>query len=98
MRQENSIKGFINLAFNRKSPNRCLVISELVYKVFHAVDKFGDYRINIVMDFCSEYAQGHAWVSRNGKNFLISSRSIDSSLLAELGGDGKYLYFTYKRG
>lgn len=49
------------------------------------------------MDFSSEYAQGHAWVTRNGKMFLIPNPSVNPVYLTILGGDEKYVYYTYKR-
>ena len=85
------------ICIKKNVPNKCLVLSEIIYGLFHAIDKFGDYRINIVMDFCSEYAQGHAWVTRNGKMFLLSNPSIVSSCLLRLGEDKKYIYYTYRR-
>lgn len=91
------IKRIINIILKKDEPNRCLAISEIIYKLFHSIDKFSDYKINIVMDFSSEYAQGHAWVTRNGKMFLIPNPSVNPVYLTILGGDEKYVYYTYKR-
>ena len=71
--------------------NRCLVLSELVYGLFHRLDRRGRYKVNIVLSVRDTAVGGHAWVTRNGKNFLNHSVPMDGLKL--IGEDAKYAYY-----
>ena len=53
----------------------------------------GIYKINIVLTFYPTGTRGHAWVTRNGKKFLLPNRSIVMSKLNMIGENEKYRYY-----
>ncbi len=73
--------------------NRCLLFSRWIYALFSRLDRWGDYRINIVLTFYEAGDRGHAWVTRNDKDFLLPNPTVVRSKLSEVGDDGKYRYF-----
>lgn len=82
---------------SRSKLHNCLTISEIIYKIFHTIDKYGDYKINIVLTFYPYGDRGHAWVSRNGKKFLLANKSIILSKLSVIGENEKYRYYIKDR-
>lgn len=78
---------------NIKPSHFCLKVSEAIYKFFSVIDFLGQYKINIVLSFYGDIDYGHAWVTRNNKNFLLKNRSIDLSDLTEIGQNDKYRYY-----
>lgn len=71
--------------------NRCLVLSELVYGLFHIVDRWADYKVNIVLSVNGTAIGGHAWVTRNERNFL--NHSVPMERLQLVGATDKYRYY-----
>lgn len=57
------------------------------------MDRFGNYKINIVLTFYPAGERGHAWVTRNNKKFLLRNRSIETSKFCVIGENQKYRYF-----
>ena len=82
---------------NKKRSHRCLAVSEIIYAFFHAIDKIGIYKINIVLTFYPTGTRGHAWVTRNGKKFLLANHSIVMSKLSMIGENKKYRYYVKER-
>lgn len=91
----------MTLAFwKRKKLKRslqCLTVSEIIYGFFHAIDKIGVYKINIVLTFYPTGTRGHAWVTRNEKKFLLANHSIVMSKLSMIGENKKYRYYVKER-
>ena len=73
--------------------NYCIKVSELIYYIFSTIDFWGLYKINIVMSFCDSDDYGHAWVTRNDRNFLLKNRSVIITDLIEIGSSNKYRYY-----
>ncbi len=76
-----------------KPEHYCIKVSELIFFVFSTIDIFGRYKINIVMSFCDNDDYGHAWVTRNNRNFLLKNRSVVLDDLIEIGCNDKYRYY-----
>ena len=87
----------MTLAFRKrkklKRSLQCLTVSEIIYGFFHAIDKIGIYKINIVLTFYPTGTRGHAWVTRNEKKFLLANHSIVMSKLSMIGENDKYRYY-----
>lgn len=80
--------------YSKFKKNKCLYISLLIYHIFHTIDFWGDYKINIVVVFYKKYPdRGHAWVTRNGKNFLLKNNSVNPQLEL-IGESNKFRYWT----
>ncbi|MBQ9077478.1 MAG: hypothetical protein IJY31_06520 [Muribaculaceae bacterium] len=80
--------------YDKFKKNKCLYISLLIYHIFNTIDFWGDYKINIVVVFYKDYPDyGHAWVTRNGRKFLLRNKSIDPLSLEQLGMNKKYRYW-----
>ena len=77
----------------QKQSHQCLTVSEIIYGFFHAIDKTGIYKINIVLTFYPTETRGHAWVTRNGRKFLLANHSIIMSKLSMIGENEKYRYY-----
>ena len=73
-------------------PNRCLAVSELIYSLFHIIEFWSDYKVNILLIVGEECSTRWAPLKRNGRKFLSPehkrSRKID-----EVGRNGKYVYY-----
>lgn len=82
------------LLYSKFKKNKCLYISLLIYHIFNTIDFWGDYKINIVVVLYKDYPDyGHAWVTRNGKNFLLRNHSVDPLSLESIGMSEKYAYW-----
>ncbi len=80
--------------YDKFKKNKCLYISLLIYHIFNLIDFWGEYKINIIVVFYNRYPdRGHAWVTRNGKNFLLKNDSVKLSELETLGLSKKYNYW-----
>lgn len=77
-------------------PNRCLAVSELIYSLFHIIEFWSDYKINILLIVGEESTIGHAWVTRNGRKFLSPEHKI-SRKIVEVGRNGKYVYYVNEK-
>lgn len=77
--------------------NKCLFLSEIIYRLFRLVDRRGDYKINVVVTFYPSGDRGHAWVTRNGHDFLLPNPTIVMSSLSVVGENTKYRYYVKDR-
>ena len=77
--------------------NKCLFLSKWIYAICSRLDRRGNYRINIVLTFYRSGERGHAWVTRNDKDFLLKNPTVVRSKLREVADDGVYRYFVKER-
>ena len=86
------VKHFKDIFF-QISKHKCYYRSLFLYHVCRIFDHRSKYRINIVMH-CSDNEWGHAWLTRNGKTFLIPNRNILSFVLEKIGESNRYIFWT----
>jgi hypothetical protein len=72
--------------------HKCYYRSHFLYRICCFFDKKSIYRINILMH-CSEKAWGHAWLTRDGKTFLIRNRKVLSFVLEKMGENSPYIFW-----
>ncbi len=77
----------------QKRFQKCLIVSEIIYRFFSVFDRVGEYKINIILMFYPTYTRGHAWVTRNGEKFLLSNHSVVMSDYSIIGENKKYRYY-----
>jgi hypothetical protein len=80
--------------FNLKKifKHKCYYRSLLLYNICRFFDKKSTYHINIMMH-CSEKAWGHAWLTRDGRTFLIRNRNIIPFVLEKAGESKRYIFW-----
>ena len=83
----------LRVVLGRRVKGRCLVISEAVYSVFGRLNPKADYRINIVLRKAEAFGIGHAWVTRDGKDFLSHLPTADRTGLSYIGENTKYRFY-----
>lgn len=76
-----------------KRYHKCLILSEIVYFFARIFDRKHNYRINIIVTFYGDRDKGHAWVTRDGKDFMITNPTVIPSKYTEIGSSEKYRYF-----
>ena len=72
--------------------HKCYYRSLLLYHLCRIFDFKSAYRVNIVMN-CTDNAWGHAWLTRNGKTFLIPNRNVLFFVLEKIGETNRYVYW-----
>lgn len=90
-------KGFVNaicaLLRGRKVEQRCLIRTELLYRLCRVFNPGADYKVNMVVKFYHNGDSGHAWLTRNGRMFLSPASSISLHKLTLMGESDKYRYY-----
>lgn len=72
--------------------HKCYYRSLLLYRLCSFFDKKATYRINIYMQ-CSQIPFGHAWLTRNGKTFILKNKHILPTILEKIGESNKYIFW-----
>jgi hypothetical protein len=72
--------------------HRCYYRSLFLYNICYLIDRGATYRINIMMH-CSKKAWGHAWLTRNGKTFLIPNKHVLPFILEKIGENNRYTFW-----
>ena len=71
---------------------KCYYRSLFLYYICCFFDHKSKYRINILMH-CFENVWGHAWLTRNGKTFLIPNRNFLPLVLEKIGENNRYIFW-----
>jgi hypothetical protein len=77
---------------SRMKRQKCYCRSLLLYNICRFFDCKSNYRINIMMQ-CFDSVWGHAWLTRNGKTFLIPNRNILPHVLEKIGENNRYIFW-----
>lgn len=77
---------------SRIKNHKCYYRSRFLYHVCCFFDHKSNYRINITMH-CVEKAWGHAWLTKNGKTFLIPNRTVLPFVLEKIGESERYIFW-----
>ena len=75
--------------------HKCYYRSLLLYGLCSFFDRKANYKINIYMD-CSQTPFGHAWLTRNGKTFILKNKQILPVVLEQIGESNKYIFWIVK--
>jgi len=72
--------------------HKCYYRSLLLYWLCSFFDRKANYKINIYME-CSQTPFGHAWLTRNGKTFILDNNKILPFVLEKIGESNKYIFW-----
>jgi len=72
--------------------HKCYYRSLFLYYMCRFFDQKSNYRINIMMH-CMDRVCGHAWLTRNGKTFLIPNRRMLPYVLEKIGESNRYIFW-----
>lgn len=73
--------------------HKCYYRALCLYRLFTTIDWFGEYKINIFIHCGHRKDRGHAWLTRNGKTFLIPNRTILPCVLEKIGENNRYIFW-----
>ncbi len=81
-----------------KINNACLKKSRFVYWICKTLRLKGDFKINIYLKYYDDGRPdtGHAWLTRDGKDFAFAFKSLPFKL-EKIGENEKYVYWTKSR-
>jgi len=71
--------------------HKCYYRSLLLYRLCSFFDKKATYKINMYME-CSHIPFGHAWLTRNGKTFILKNKLLPF-VLEKIGESHKYIFW-----
>ena len=71
---------------------KCYHRSLLLYRLCSFFDRKANYKINIYMQ-CSQEPFGHAWLTRNGKTFILKNKQILPFVLEKVGENNCYIFW-----
>lgn len=77
----------------RVTKHKCYYKALCLYCLFTTIDRFGEYKINIFIHCGHRKDRGHAWLTRNGKTFLIPNRTLLPYVLEKVGETHRYIFW-----
>ena len=80
------------ISLNSIKKHKCYYRSMFLYHICRYFDHKSKYRINIMMH-CTDNVWGHAWLTKNGKAFLIPDRKVLPFVLEKVGENEHYIYW-----
>ena len=75
--------------------HKCYYRFLFLYGLCSFFDRKADYKINIYMR-CAQESFGHAWLTRNGKTFIVKNKQILPFVLEKIGESNKYIFWIVK--
>lgn len=82
-----------DLLIGRRIEQPCLLRAEILYGLLRLIDRYGDYRINMVVTFYCTGDKGHAWLTRDGKFLFKADKDVSVDDFTFMGEAGRYRYY-----